>query len=325
MGRPRDRPARAVVGVTAFTVFTPTYNREGTLPRVYESLAAQTLRDFEWLIVDDGSTDGTEALVARWAAEADFPIRYVRQANGGKHVAWNRGLEEARGELFLGLDSDDGCVPEALERFWHHWQSIPDAERPAFSAVTALCVNSRGELVGEEFPRSPLDSDPLELQFRWKVDGEKWGFHRTSVLREHPFPVIEGQRHVSESIVWDRIAERYKTRYVNDRLRIYHDDFGADNLMTTVSDAAATAPMFREVFRDRLARHLRFARWAPLEFVRAGALYTRHSLHVGAGPLRQARDLPVKAWPFWLVGAPLGLALFSRDRLRVRGSRRAPA
>ena len=95
-----------------FTVFTPTCNRCATLPRVYASLAAQTFRDFEWLIVDDGSTDCTAALVDKWTAQADFPIRYLRQENRGKHIASNRAVREARGELFLVLDSDDACVPQ---------------------------------------------------------------------------------------------------------------------------------------------------------------------------------------------------------------------
>src|SRR5690242_19362698 len=99
-----------------FTVFTPTYNRAHTIERVYRSLCTQNCRDFEWLVVDDGSTDGTEALIRQWQHEAEFPIRYFWQPNAGKHVAMNRGVAEASGSLFLTLDSDDACVPWALER-----------------------------------------------------------------------------------------------------------------------------------------------------------------------------------------------------------------
>src|SRR6476619_6982250 len=84
-----------------FTVFTPTYNRARTLDRVYTSLKNQTFRDFEWIIVDDGSSDETSNLVQAWQQEAGFPVRYVYQPNLGKHVAFNRGVAEARGELFL--------------------------------------------------------------------------------------------------------------------------------------------------------------------------------------------------------------------------------
>jgi glycosyltransferase involved in cell wall biosynthesis len=93
-----------------FTVFTPSYNRARTLPRVYESLQRQTLRNFEWLVMDDGSTDDTRQLVTRWQAESNFPIRYIFQENQGKPAAFNHGVQEARGKLFLTLDSDDGGI-----------------------------------------------------------------------------------------------------------------------------------------------------------------------------------------------------------------------
>ena len=100
-----------------FTVFTPTFNRAYTLQGVYESLAMQTFRDFEWIIVDDGSTDNTENLISEWKKEANFVIRYYYQTNQGKHIASNKGVKEAQGELFLFLDSDDRCVPQTLEVF----------------------------------------------------------------------------------------------------------------------------------------------------------------------------------------------------------------
>ncbi len=112
-------------GAPLFTVFTPTYNRAHTLHRVFGSLCAQTLRDFEWLVVDDGSTDDTAALIAGWATAADFPIRYFRQDHSGKHIAHNLAVREARGQFFMSLNSDDACVPQALERIAYHWTTIP--------------------------------------------------------------------------------------------------------------------------------------------------------------------------------------------------------
>ena len=130
-----------------FTVFTPTYNRAATLAGVYSSLQVQTFRNFEWLIVDDGSADGTAALVQEWQAVAEFPIRYFWQPNGGKHRAFNRGVQEARGELFLTLDSDDSCVPEALERLKFYWDALSLGSQEIFSAVTALCSDSNGNVL----------------------------------------------------------------------------------------------------------------------------------------------------------------------------------
>src|SRR5437764_8622953 len=112
-----------------FTVFTPTYNRAHTIKRVFDSLSAQTLREFEWLVVDDGSTDKTSELIAAWAKAVDFPIRYFRQEHSGKHIAYNLAVRAARGQFFLTLDSDDGCVPHALERIAYHWNMIPACDR----------------------------------------------------------------------------------------------------------------------------------------------------------------------------------------------------
>src|SRR5947209_20534442 len=106
-----------------FTVFTPTYNRRHCLNRVYESLLAQTFRDFEWLIIDDGSNDDTASLVQQWQNEAAIRIRYELQPNQGKHVAFNRAVQLAAGECLVPLDSDDRCVPIALERLNQRWDS----------------------------------------------------------------------------------------------------------------------------------------------------------------------------------------------------------
>ena len=107
-----------------FTIFTPTYNRAHTLPRVYESLLAQTFRDFEWLIVDDGSSDDTRELIGTWRQDGKISIQYHYQENQGKHFAHNLALQHARGNLFTVLDSDDECLPGALDLFASQWDEI---------------------------------------------------------------------------------------------------------------------------------------------------------------------------------------------------------
>ena len=90
------------------TVFTPAYNRAHTLPRTYESLVKQDCKNFIWLIVDDGSTDQTEALVRKWQTEnSGFEIRYIYKPNGGMHTAHNTAYENIDTELNICIDSDD--------------------------------------------------------------------------------------------------------------------------------------------------------------------------------------------------------------------------
>ncbi|MBQ7385547.1 MAG: glycosyltransferase family 2 protein [Ruminococcus sp.] len=78
------------------TVFTPTYNRAYIISNLYNSIKKQTFKNFEWLVVDDGSTDNTEDLFKKWQHEDnDFVIRYYKTVNGGKHRAINRALNLA--------------------------------------------------------------------------------------------------------------------------------------------------------------------------------------------------------------------------------------
>lgn len=292
-----------------FTVFTATYNRVHTLLRVYDSLAAQTYRDFEWLVVDDGSTDDTARLIERWQQEAAFPIRYLRQANQGKHVATNRGVAEAEGELFLVLDSDDACVPQALERFARHWDAVPDRAR--FSAVTALCMDQHGRLVGDTFPSDVLDSDPLELRYRYKVRGEKWGFQCTDILRRFPFPEDITRTYVPEDIVWNQIAREYRTRYVNERLRVYWVD---EPSMVHGQRAGKNAAGGQLQHLNALNTELAWFRFAPMQFLRSALHYSRFSFHLGDDLGKQARRLgSPPARMLWALMLPFGWLVYLRD------------
>ena len=207
---------------SVFTVFTATYNRAHTLPRVYAGLCAQTYQNFEWLIMDDGSTDGTARLVETWQQEAGFSIRYYWQANRGKHIAHNVALEKARGEFFVILDSDDSVVPSALERLLALWESIPEEQKNQFCGAAALCKDQHDQIVGKTLPSPVMDASILEMRFIHKRSQEFFGFYRTEILKQFPFPVIEQVRFIPEGLVWSQIGQHYKIRYANEPLRIYH-------------------------------------------------------------------------------------------------------
>ncbi len=98
------------------TIFTPTYNRAKLLNDIFNSLEKQSCFDFEWLIIDDGSSDNTESVVMNFFHSSSFPIRYIKKKNGGKHTAYNLALENARGKLFFCLDSDDYLPSNAVEK-----------------------------------------------------------------------------------------------------------------------------------------------------------------------------------------------------------------
>lgn len=295
-----------------FTVFTPTYNRVHTLPRVYESLYQQTFRDFEWVIVDDGSTDGTHDYIQALIGAAPFPIRYFAQPNQGKHIAHNRGVREARGRFFLPLDSDDACHPQALQRFFDHWNSIPPESRERFTGVTGRCADENGRVIGDRFPLDVLDSNSLEIRYKYRIHGEKWGFHRTEVLREFPFPEIK-IRNVPEGIVWSAIARKYQTRFVNDILRIYYI---SDQSLIHAADLKTIAPSARMEHQNCLDRHIDYFWYAPLQFIKSGVHYSRFSFHAGISSIKQIGELhSIKAKAIGIVTLPIGLMVYWRDRL----------
>lgn len=299
-----------------FTVFTPVYNGASTLHRVYESLKAQTFRDFEWLIVDDGSTDGTGELVKQWQKEANFPIRYFYQENQGKHIAFNRAVHLAQGELFLPLDADDACVPETLERFWCHWNSIPENLRDQFSGVTCLCQDENGNIVGDKFPRDVMDSDELEIPHKYKVRGEKWGFHRTDVLKQFPFPEFPKAGVMPESLVWNAIALRYKKRFINEALRIYYSR--PDQLSKQMKKSPARHALGRRLYhKENLNNYIHWMQYDPIDFVKSAVNYVRFSLHRGIGFKGQWSDLTNwKAKCLFFLALPMGIAIFLKDRMR---------
>lgn len=302
------------IAIYKFTVFTPSYNRAHVLYRVYESLSQQNFRDFEWLIVDDGSTDNTRSLVEAWQQEANFPIRYVWQENGHKKTAFNHGVRLAKGELFLPADSDDRFLPNALECFVQHWHSISENERDKFAGVCGLCQDEHGQIVGDCFPGSwGVDSDSLEVRYRFGVRGEKWGFTRTDILRDYPFP-DDLPGHVPESVVWTAIAVKYKTRFINEVVRIYYHDAG--NQITYTGNYSCNTAGTLYWKRNVLTHELCWFWCNPLHFILEAARWTRFRLHL-------KNRMAINFWPTSAIGimlivliAPLGLIWWLYDHLR---------
>ncbi len=201
------------------TLFTPTYNRAYMLEKLYRSIQRQTFRNFEWLIIDDGSNDDTEALVAQWIEENnDFPIHYYKQANGGKCRAINKGLDLAQGELFFIMDSDDYLTDNALERVVYWENTI--AGKPMFMGVVGNRGTSKdyspnrplGALYRDcnVFVRYPEYTDDV-------VDGEHAGVWYTELHRKYKYPEFEGENFLTPCITWNRMAnDGYRVRIFDE-------------------------------------------------------------------------------------------------------------
>jgi len=204
-----------------FTVFTPVFNRKHTIHRVWNSLNRQTFRDFEWLIVDDGSEDGIKPVLERYRIEANFPVHIFYQENGGKHIAFNKAIDESRGELMIPADSDDSFVPATLELLDKYWKEYKKDE---VSGISVLCMDEDDKITGDKYPFEGL-SNYNEMVYKYKVAGEKWGFVRTDILRKYKFPNIPGG-YLPESYIWEQIGLKYQTAFLNIPLRKYYQDAG---------------------------------------------------------------------------------------------------
>lgn len=286
--------------IKALTVFTPTYNREQTLPRTFESLTRQVGEVFdqmEWLVVDDGSTDGTEKMVRGWMeAPLPFELRYIKQANGGKHTAFNRAVKEAKGAYFFTVDSDDWLPKDAISTVLGLLPEL--SKQPALAGIIALKSFGSGELIGRAFPENYPDSSAYELAVAGH-GGERTLIFKTEVLRQYPFPVIEGEKFIGECVVYDRIDRQYKYRVCNKPLTVceYQPDGLTSRLFATMM-RNATGYKIYYAQRIDMARSLK-ERWRyAVHYVAFSLLKKEHSYNYRG----RHRWLLGVAWPFGAMG-----------------------
>lgn len=202
------------------TVFTPTFNRAAMLPKLINSLEAQTDKDFEWIIVDDGSEDDTEAIISNYRQKTSFPIIYERQENQGKHIAYNKGINLAKGELFFCLDSDDELSNDAIEQLNN----------------LGKCKNS---IIGYVFPSVPKGTQPLDIWNKISnnyVDiidmhemyniAETCIVFNTHILKKYKFPQYDGvngckERFCPEGLLYNKMIGEGKFLVKNNPIYIY--------------------------------------------------------------------------------------------------------
>ncbi|MBO4939135.1 MAG: glycosyltransferase family 2 protein [Oscillospiraceae bacterium] len=201
------------------TVFTPTYNRAYILEKLYRSLQKQTCRDFEWLVVDDGSADETQELFRKWEMEENsFSIRYFKTENGGKCRAINHGLKLARGELFFTVDSDDTLTEDALEKVISWEAALPSDGR--YCGIAGNPGTSDAYTPNRLFDGGYFDGTLLDRY--GSVDGERAIVFYTQIYRNYLYPEFEGEKFLTEAVVYNRMAhDGYRMRFYNDIIYIY--------------------------------------------------------------------------------------------------------
>lgn len=208
------------------TIFTPTFNRAYILGNLKDSLLRQTNKDFEWLIIDDGSSDSTYILVQKWIDEIkDFPIRYYYEQNGGKCRAINKALDLANGELFFTMDSDDYLSDDAVEKIIKWEKEIPRDQK--FCGIIGNAGYSVEETVNKKFKEEYIDTNMLEVyeykeEGSYVLSGERAHVFYTEIHKKYRYPEYENENFMTEAVTWNRMAhDGYKVRFYNDIIWIY--------------------------------------------------------------------------------------------------------
>lgn len=300
------------------SVVTPTYNRAHTLPALRDSLLGQRFTDFEWLVVDDGSTDDTQALLGVWSGENRLRVRTIARLNGGKHRALNDGIREARGEWIFIVDSDDTLPADSLEKL-NRWAIEADSE-PRACGLMGLKAYSGGGAIGESLPTQLRYADALELTYRYGIRGDKAEAYKAAVLKQFPFPEFEGERFLTEAVVWYRMARAgWTLRLCPEVLyeSTYHPDgLSAQSLRLRIRNPRGTLLFYREEVEGDLP----FA-----GALREAANYLRFSLHARDAVPQAERGLAAlspRARKLALPAAPLGYLAWLRDIKALRASSR---
>ena len=208
-----------------FTVFTPVYNRADTLHRVFESLSNQTFKDFELLIINDGSTDDSHNVILNLIKSASFSVNYINnEKNQHKMACLIQAVKLAHGEFFLTFDSDDECEANALQIFNESFNAIPENKKINISGITCQCKDQFGVIVGEKFHEAPLYSTSIKNILKGKYLKEKWGFVKTDVLKGISInEEIFSKGYIPEGTLWILLSKNnFETVYINNILRKYY-------------------------------------------------------------------------------------------------------
>ena len=285
------------------TILTPTYNRAALLPRLFESFIALDYTNFEWLIVDDGSTDNTADLIADFKARASFSIHYIFQENSGKHVAINKGVAMAKGELFFIVDSDDRLTCNALSAVSELYSEKKYTAN--FGGIAFRGCYEDGTVVGNS-NFTQLVCNSIDVRTKYGVTGDLVEVFTTDVMREFPFPEINNEKFCPEVLVWNRIAKKYDLVYVNEPIYIVeYQEGGLTDRIVKIRMKSPIASML--TYSEMVAHNVSLT-----QKIKAGINFWRFSFN-SRKPLEYKMKLI--GWNYFPL-AIIGWAYYAYDKLK---------
>lgn len=196
------------------TIITPTFNRSSNLNFCYESLVKQTCKNFNWIIVDDGSTDDTKEVVDKFCEENLIDIKYFYKKNGGKHTALNLAVDKTNSELVMVLDSDDILTSDAVKTILEYHRKYKN-NNSNICGYSFLRVDMNGQIIGKFGKELEEIDDFINMRINKKITGDKCEVFYTKILKEYPFPIFENEKFLGENVIWMKLALKYRMVFIN--------------------------------------------------------------------------------------------------------------
>lgn len=287
------------------TIFTPTYNRADTLHLCYESLCRQTCRDFEWLVIDDGSTDGTRELVEGWQEEKKIPITYFYQENQGMHGAHNTAYRLIKTELNTCIDSDDYMPDDAVEKIVSFWKQQGNRE---VAGIIALNVDFKGKLIGIRLPEG-VKRITVGGFYNHGGRGDKKLIYRTEVINSYPeYPLFKGEKYVSLGYKYELIDQDYELLILNEPV-----------CCVNYQPDGSTMNMFRQYIRN--PQGFAFIRKQSMVLAPTAKRRFMEAIHYVSSSimLRNRRFIQESPCPWLVISAiPFGILWYAFIRYKTR-------
>ena len=289
------------------TVFTPLYNRESSIRDVYDSLCNQTCKEFEWLVVNDGSTDNSGAIMKEILTHHNnsFPIRYIERENLGLMATLNEGIENALGKMFMRLDSDDRALPEAVDLIVRYYTLIQN--RDDICALVFRSVDLNNNPIGSHpFAESQI-TDFGEFRDRYRAQGDRSEVMKMDVYKHYRYPVIPGEKFCPEGYIWLKIAQKYQAYFMREP--IYQKGAPDDSITSSIykyqkSNCKGMTLHYRALVSNRKLS-FRFRMLGSIK-------YFRFVFYSGENPFKK---IPLQ---FILFGLPLGIIVAIYDYFNNR-------
>lgn len=236
------------------SIITASYNREKLLTRLFESLCNQTCKNFEWIVIDDGSRDNTEQLINEFIDKKIIDINYIKKINGGKHTALNVGVDIAKGEFSFFVDSDDYLPNNSIEIICNKIDLIK--KNPNYGLICGICgdkQNINGNHLEAKF-KDNFIGNYLDFRYKLKIIGDKAEVFKTQILQEYKFPEFEGEKFCPEGLIWNRIAQNYEMLFFKDV--IYYCEYQEEGLTAKTYEVRKKSPQatllyYKELFKDK--------------------------------------------------------------------------